>query len=343
MRAIDFFCGAGGVTCGFSQAGIEVLGGVDNDLSCRETYEKNNQVKFLHADIEKIELDSLKLKFEISQNDDDLIFIGCSPCQYYTNLKTDKSKSEKSKMLLDEFQEFVEYYRPGYIFIENVSGLDTKKDSPLQRFKTLIQKAGYTIADGVLNTKYFGIPQNRRRYVLLATRVNWKISLPKEERSTLVTVKDAIGDMNVYFPIEAGYKDDSKFMHWSAGLSKKNLLRMKQTKKNGGSRKDWAEDKDLQLDCYKNHNGHWDVYGRMRWDYVSPTITTRFNSFSNGRYGHPEQDRAISLREGATLQSFPTDYIFHSDSKSVIAKMIGNAVPPDFAKAIGSYLIGDEK
>ena len=154
-------------------------------------------------------------------------------------------------------------------------------------------------------------------------------------------MRDAIGDYSKFYPILAGYKDKSSFIHTSADLSVINKKRLQQVPLNGGSRESW--DDDLQLECYKSHEGHTDVYGRMHWDRPSPTITTRFCSISNGRYGHPEQLRAISLREGAMLQSFPEDYVFYSESQGVIAKMIGNAVPPQFAALIGSKLIETHK
>ena len=118
-----------------------------------------------------------------------------------------------------------------------------------------------------------------------------------------------------------------------------NLKRIKKTSHDGGSRKEWANDPELQLDCYKNHTGHGDVYGRMKWDEASPALTTKFCSLSNGRYGHPEQDRAISLREGATLQTFPLDYIFHAKGQGEIGRMIGNAVPPELARRIGLSIL----
>ena len=339
MNAIDFFCGAGGVTCGFIQAGINVLGGIDNDPNCKDTYEKNNNTKFLLSDISELKTKSLISEFGILKNDDDLIFVGCSPCQYYTNLKTDKTKSENSKMLLEEFQRFVEYYKPGYVFIENVPGLEKIEDSPLQNFQQFLLDHKYIFDDGVINAKHFGVPQNRRRYVLIATRVKDKIELPEGEKENLVTVRDTIGDSSAFPVIEAGHKDDTPFIHTAAGLSELNLKRIKKTPKNGGSRKNWSDDPVLQLDCYKNHKGHWDVYGRMKWGNVSPAITTRFNSLSNGRYGHPEQNRAISLREGATLQSFPLNYYFYAKWQGTIAKMIGNAVPPEYAKRVGLSIL----
>ena len=150
-------------------------------------------------------------------------------------------------------------------------------------------------------------------------------------------MRETIGDAELFPPIKAGHQDLSNFMHTSASLSELNLTRIKQTKHNGGDRRSWS--KDLQPNSYKHHKGHYDVYGRMFWDKPSPAITTRFISYSNGRYGHPEQNRAISLREGAVLQSFPKEYEFHSNSQNMIAKMIGNAVPPELAKRIGLSIL----
>lgn len=339
LKAIEFFSSIGGVSMGFKQAGIEVLGGIDIDKSCQETYEKNIEAKFLHADVSNLEKKEVGKFFNIRRRQRNMIFVGCSPCQFYSNIKTDKTKSCSTRLLLEDFQEFVEFYMPGYVFIENVPGLDTKPGSPLGKFKQYLNENGYVFDDGVINAKYYGVPQNRRRYVLLATRIEKKINLPKGDKTNIKTVRDSIGDKKVFKRVEAGYKDESNFMHSVARLSKLNLERIKNTAHDGGDRRAWKNNRKLQVDCYKDHEGHYDVYGRMYWDKPSPTITTRFVSYSNGRYGHPEQDRAISLREGATLQSFPDDYVFYSDNQGVIAKMIGNAVPPELAKKIGQIFI----
>jgi DNA (cytosine-5)-methyltransferase 1 len=336
LQAIDFFCSAGGVTCGFKQAGINVLGGIDIDPVCELTYKKNNHSEYLCADVSNLEKKAIAKKFKIKKNQDNLIFVGCSPCQYYSNIKTDKTLSQKTRLLLEDFQEFVDYYRPGYVFIENVPGLNTKQESPLGRFKTFLSANNYVFDDGIINSKYFGVPQNRRRYALIATRIKKEIHLPKESRTSIRSVRQAIGNLTKYPPIEAGTKDNTNFIHTSANLSDINKRRLLSVPKDGGSRTAWTD--DMQLACYKHHDGHTDVYGRMSWNKPSPTITTRFCSLSNGRYGHPEQLRAISLREGATLQSFPEDYIFYSQSQAAIAKMIGNAVPPLLAKAIGEVI-----
>jgi len=338
LHLVDFFCSIGGVSLGFKHAGIKVLGGIDIDETCKETYEKNIDAKFLHEDVSQLNFKKVGKSFGIRRNQRNLIFVGCSPCQYYSNIKTDKTKSSKTRLLLADFQEFVAYFRPGYIFIENVPGLDTKEESPLGQFKRFLSENNYVFDDDVLNAKYFGVPQNRRRYVLIASRVKIKIKLPEENRLNVITVRQAIGDYSKYTPIKHGVKDNSSFVHSSAFLSPINLERIQLTPHDGGGRLDW-KDRSKQPHCYNNHEGHTDVYGRMSWANPSPTITTRFISYSNGRYGHPEQDRAISLREGATLQSFPENYVFYSNSQGTIAKMIGNAVPPELAKRIGLSFI----
>ncbi|MBC8769408.1 DNA cytosine methyltransferase [Arenibacter sp. BSSL-BM3] len=340
LKAVDFFCGAGGVSCGFRNAGIEVLGGIDIDSKFEKTFENNNDAKFLNEDVSNLACEKLGELLPVTRNDGNMIFVGCSPCQYYSNLKSDKTKSKGNRLLLDDFKEFVLYYLPGFVFIENVPGLETKLGSPLHKFKKALRKEGYVFDQNVLNAKYFGVPQNRRRFVLIASRVTKNISLPNQVRNkeNIITVKRAIGNYKTFPKIKAGAQDNSSFLHSSSRLSKLNLERVKLTPKNGGSRKAWANNGILQLECYKNHDGHHDVYGRLSWDKPAPTITTRFTYTSTGRYSHPEQNRGISLREGATLQSFPLDYNFYSSSKGTIATMIGNAVPPKLAEAIGRAL-----
>ena len=335
LSAVDFFCGAGGVTCGFRQEDINVLGGIDIDNQFKDTYEKNNPGStFIHKDITELSFSELGEKLAISKNDNNLIFIGCSPCQYYTNLKTDKTKSKNSRLLLEDFRKFVDYFNPGYIFIENVPGFDKSEDSPIGKFKLFLTEKEYIYDDGVINAKYYGVPQNRRRYILVATRVKKNISVPNGNKKNIKTVKQAIGDYSIFPPVEAGHIDKSNFMHTVAALTEINFKRIKKVNQDGGSRLDFAHEKSLQLDCYNDHKGHTDVYGRMSWNKPAPTITTKFRYTSNGRYSHPEQDRGISIREGATLQSFPEDYVFYSKSLAAIGKMIGNAVPPLLAKEV---------
>ncbi|WP_158856239.1 DNA cytosine methyltransferase [Lunatibacter salilacus] len=341
LKAVDFFCGAGGVSCGFKNIGIKVLAGIDIDPKFKRTYEENNGAGFLNMDVSNLAPDKLCDYIPIEKNDNNLIFVGCSPCQYYSNLKSDKTKSKQGRLLLEDFKEFVLHYLPGFVLIENVPGLETKAGSPLHNFKKALSGQGYVFDQKILNAKYFGVPQNRRRFVLVASRISETISLPNQNlrKEQIVSVKDAIGNYEQFPKIAAGNEDKSNFLHATSRLSKLNLERLKHTPKDGGSRKAWASNENLQLACYKNHDGHHDVYGRMFWNKPAPTLTTRFIYTSTGRYSHPEQNRGISLREGATLQTFPLNYNFYSSNKGVIATMIGNAVPPKLAEAIGQALI----
>jgi len=341
LKAVDFFCCSGGVTCGFRKAGITVLGGIDIDSSYQKTYEENNPgSKFIQADISTLQPSDLEKHLGIVPEMNDLIFVGCSPCQYYTSIQTDKSKSSKGKLLLEEFCRFVDYFKPAYIFIENVPGLETKKGSPLSRFKIFLATLNYSFVEKVLNAAEYNVPQNRRRYVLVATRGTKNFTLPKGNKKTK-TVRNAIENFD---PISAGHKNKNALKHWAARLYPINLSRLRNTPHDGGTRLSWKDNENLQLACYVNKDKTFpDVYGRLYWDQPAPTITTKFYSISNGRFGHPEQDRALSLREGAALQTFPTKYKFYSDNIATIARMIGNAVPPELSKKIGCALVKNYK
>ncbi|MDI6717593.1 MAG: DNA cytosine methyltransferase [Patescibacteria group bacterium] len=339
LKAIDFFSGAGGLTNGLMAAGISVLVGIDNDGSCKETFEKNNRgAIFLKKDITKYSPDDLKRDLNIKKNDDNMIFAGCAPCQFWSIIRTSKEKSRKTKNLILDFQKFVEYFRPGFVVVENVPGISSKKESPMGNFIVALESFGYNVAHGVTDMSLYGVPQRRRRFTLLASRVSG-ISLP-EPTGKKITVRDVLGIKNGFPKIKAGVKDKTKFLHTASNLSKKNLERLQMTEKNGGNRSSWQNRKTLQLACYASgEKKFYDTYGRMWWDKPSPTITTKFFSISNGRFAHPEENRAISLREGATLQTFPENYEFIGTSVASIAKMIGNAVPPKFAKIIGKQIV----
>lgn len=341
-KAIDFFCGGGGMTCGLRQAGIEVIAGVDFDIDCKETYEYNNPGStFVYSDITKLELDYFERTFNVSKNDDNLMLIGCSPCQYYSIINTKKKKSKKTKNLLLDFSKFITYYNPGYVLIENVPGIETRTDSVLPRFLSFLKKKGYEfVVKDVIDMSYYGVPQSRKRFSLIASRVK-KVSLPpKDETQSLL--KDYISAENGFPVIFAGHKDESDFNHTVAGLNEINMRRLAKTEKDGGTRMGWKDDPELQLACYiGKDNSFKDVYGRMAWNKPASTITTKFFNISNGRFAHPEQDRAISLREGATLQTFPKSYVFKTQSIAATAKLIGNAVPPEYAKRVGLSIINN--
>lgn len=346
MRAIDFFCGGGGMTNGLIQAGINVVAGVDLDPEAKETYEANNApARFVNADITKLPLDYFEKEFDIHPNDDEMIFVGCSPCQFYSIIRSSKEKSRKTKDLLLYFEKFVEYYKPGYVLVENVPGIMSNKESILNDFLQKLEELGYGNKENgrcvydVVNMKNYGIPQNRRRFSLIATRLDRQVHLPEHE-SNIMTVRDAIGD-NEFFPIiSAGEKDSNTTrFHSAKSLSELNILRLENTPEDGGTRLAYKDNKELIQKCYIGHdNSFSDVYGRLYWDRPSPTITTKFLSISNGRFGHPVQNRGLSIREGATLQSFPFNYEFKTDSLIVAARLIGNAVPPMFARKIGEVI-----
>lgn len=308
MYAVDFFCGAGGLTRGLSDAGIEVLAGIDADISCKETYECNNKPsKFIHADITRLSIkDVLQLMQSIPR--EELLFAACAPCQPFASLNRYGRNADATLLL--RFMKIVEAIGPFQVFIENVSGLARVKGySTYARFKNMLAKNGYNWVEAILDAKNYGIPQTRKRLVLIAMKQIVPTIPPATHGPNLipyVTVRDSI---QCYPEIRAGEQHPTLPNHQAASLSPTNFKRIMATPFDGGSRVDWPE--ELWLECHKgDHKGHTDVYGRMRWDYPSPTLTCRCWSISNGRYGHPKQNRAISLREAAKLQSFRDDYIF---------------------------------
>jgi DNA (cytosine-5)-methyltransferase 1 len=342
LKAVDFFCSGGGMSHGMQKAGIEILAGIDFDNTCRETYETNIKgAEFIHADVFEYKETELEQKLNLKKNDDNLILIGCSPCQYWSIINSDKNKSSKSKNLLIEFKRFVEYFNPGYVVVENVPGVLRKKDeSGLDGFIEWLKTNNYNVHFGVHNVSDYGVPQSRKRFTLIANRINDVELEPLKIKGQKLNVSDIIGEHNGFPKVNAGHKDPTDFMHTVAGLKKINLDRLKVTPKNGGSRTVYADNEALVPPCHKNdHTNFKDSYSRMSWDKLSPTITTKFFSISNGRFAHPEEDRAISIREGATLQSFPKDYVFRTTSVANTCRMIGNAVPPKYATAIATAII----
>ncbi|MBC8204180.1 MAG: DNA cytosine methyltransferase, partial [FCB group bacterium] len=274
LKAVDFFCSGGGMSYGLTMAGINVLAGIDIDISCKATYEANlPNSKFIHADIKKYSVKELGKAIEIRQNDDSMIFIGCSPCQYWTKINTIKAKSHKTKNLLEDFKRFVDFFNPGYIVIENVPGiLSKKKESGLDAFLENLENRNYAVEFKVINFNYYGVPQSRKRFTLIATRIGNKKLFPMQETEYKPVVKDFIGENNGFYRIPAGHRDNTDFMHTASLLSEKNLQRIGLTPENGGNRLSWANSV-LQLNTYKRlgNNSFKDVYGRMSWDKPAPT------------------------------------------------------------------------
>ena len=345
IKAIDFFCGGGGMSFGMQKAGIEILAGIDYESACKETYEANIEgAKFIQADVFDLKEEDLKEKLSLKKNDDNLLLIGCSPCQFWSIINTDRKKSEKSKNLLIEFERFVKYFNPGYVVVENVPGvLRKKKESGLEDFIMWLEKNNYKVHFKVHNTNDFNVPQNRMRFTLIANRVTGIEIKPIPQIGKKPTVRDTIGEYNGFPRLEAGAKDPEN-KNTVAGLQPICIERMKYITKDGGNRFGFAHIKHLQLPCFINRDKSFkDTFGRLWWDKPSSTITTKFYAVSNGRFTHPEEDRAISLGEGAALQSFPKDYIFYGSSIASIARLIGNAVPPEYAKRIGLAIINNRE
>lgn len=344
LKALDFYCGGGGMSFGMQQAGISIIAGIDNESKCRETYESNIKgARFIEEDVFELKEKELATNLDLKKNDDSLVLIGCSPCQYWSIINTDKKKSAKSKNLLIEFQRFAKYLNPGYIVVENVSGILRKKEeSGLQDLIDWLKKKKYTIHFDIHNVSDYGVPQNRKRFTLIANRINDIEVSPIKYKSKKLVVRDVLGEENGFKKIKAGTKDISNFQHSVAGLSEINLERLKFVKKDGGNRLGFADNSSLQLSCFKNKdNSFKDTFGRLWWDKPSPTITTKFFSISNGRFVHPNEDRALSVREGAILQSFPKTFDFKTKSIADTARIIGNAVPPEYAKRIGLAILNN--
>ena len=333
-QVFDMFCSIGGLTYGLQEAGITVNAGLDIDGSCRYAYEKNCEATFIEADIKDLSFSDISTYFNDAEY---RILVGCAPCQPFSSHTAKiKSRQPDSKWnLIDEFLRIILEGRPEIISMENVPQLMDK--SIYRKFKHELIDAGYKIADGVISCSDFGVPQKRCRLVMLASLLG-KIDMPKSEAEEPKTVRQAIGHL---CSLENGQSSETDPLHVCSRLEPINLKRI-QASKPGGSWRDWPT--ELLPDCYKKDSGlsYGSVYGRMQWDKPAPTLTTQFYRYGTGRYGHPEQDRALSLREGAILQTFPEQYQFvASDERAAFTKIgrqIGNAVPPSLASAIGKAI-----
>lgn len=337
MTALDLYCGAGGLTRGLRHAGWKVLAGIDIDGTVAETYKRNNPgTRFIHADLRCVTSEDIRQLAE-SVPHGELLLAGCAPCQPFSKQRRTHGLGQHSdSVLLGEFARLVVALRPGIVLMENVPGIASVQGfSAFRRYLKTLLDLGYDVDQRVLNTRDFGVPQHRQRYALLAT-TNGRSRLPAPSLDNGISGHWSVrGAIHHLPPIEAGMAYAGIPNHCAAGLSPRNLERIRATPPDGGSRRDWPERLQLGLACHRARGvGFSDVYGRMWWDRAAPTLTSRCNSLSNGRFGHPEQHRAISLREAAALQTFPDDYEFFGTNNR-IARWIGNAVPVSFAEALG--------
>lgn len=335
VYAIDLFCGAGGLTKGLEKAGLNVKLGIDIDPECEYPYSANTSAEFLRASVDSV--DGRRLEQYYRKNGIRLL-AGCAPCQTFSSYNKKATKKDKRWWLLLEFARLTREIHPELVTMENVPGLADQ--DVFGTFINELKSQGYEISHSVVECIEYGIPQNRKRLVLLASKYG-PISLltPEEFGARRRTVRMAIGNLP---PLGAGEIDPEDPLHQSASLSPLNHKRMRASRA-GGSWKDW--DEKLVCDCHRRESGksYPSVYGRMLWDEPSPTVTTQFFGFGNGRFGHPEQDRALSLREGAILQSFPDDYRFvppgETIKKTTIGRLIGNAVPVRLGEVIGKSIL----
>lgn len=338
IQGIDLFCGVGGLTRGLMDAGVKMKAGVDLEIACKYPYEQNNAgVSFIHKSVSELKASDLEAFYD---GDSISLLCGCAPCQAFSSINQknrDRANKTGRWVLLDEFGRLVDELQPDLVSMENVPGL-LGQDVFLRLIHTL-ERAQYDLDYGVVNCADYRMPQRRRRLILVASRLG-NIKLPEPQKSEKeVTVRMAIGKLN---SISAGETDPSDPLHTASALSDLNMQRIKASLP-GGTWKDWEE--HLLAECHKEQSGdgYGAVYGRMEWDKPAPTITTQFYNYGSGRFGHPSQDRAISLREGAILQGFPPTYVFSDPGNRVgkreLGKLIGNAVPVGLGRLVGQALV----
>jgi DNA (cytosine-5)-methyltransferase 1 len=346
---VDLFCGIGGLTHGLRLAGLNVAVGFDLDSSCKYAYEHNNEgTRFIAADISALAPAEIA---ELYPADGVRILVGCAPCQPFSKYTKRYRKGEQNGgrehdewqrdnkwRLLYSFANITEHVMPDIVSMENVPELVNEK--VFADFHDTLIQLGYNVSHSIAYCPEYGVPQNRRRLVLLASLLgNIKLIEPLYNEGNYPTVRGSIEGLP---RVAAGVKNQKDIIHSAAGLSSKNLHRIRNSVP-GGTWCDWND--SLKLKCHKKGSGktYMSIYGRMTWDTPSPTITTQFYGYGNGRFGHPEQDRALTLREGALLQSFPPNYAFVNPEQRInkreLGVHIGNAVPVELGRAIGVSIL----
>lgn len=333
VTAIDLFCGVGGLTHGLIKGGVRVAAGVDLDPACRFPYEENNDARFIQGDVHDLAGDDLRKlwgKAEVT------LLAGCAPCQpFSTYSRSSRQHKPDSKWgLVADFARLVSESSPDLVTMENVPQLRGH-----EVFSDFVRSlAGYHVWHSIVECAQFGVPQTRKRLVLLASRIG-----PVElDASSLIddeaTVRKAISHLPA---LAAGESDPNDELHAACNLSRLNLQRIKASRP-GGTWRDWKP--SLVADCHRQESGgtYPSVYGRMEWDAPAPTITTQSFGYGNGRFGHPEQNRAITLREAAILQTFPPSYRFIRKGESlrfhVLGRLIGNAVPVRLGEVVAEAI-----
>ena len=335
IQAVDLFCGAGGLTRGLKASGVDVRLGVDLDPACEYPFTKNNRTRFLLKAVQDLSPREIRQAWKGARFS---LLAGCAPCQPFSRYSQGRPANTDGRWnLLVEFQRLVLETQPTLVTMENVPRL--AKQSIFKAFVRALEAAKYHVRFKIVNSAEYGVPQQRERLVLLASRLGPIDLVPPTHAKQPRTVRQAISGLP---RLRAGGEHPRDPLHQAATLSPTNFRRIRASV-SGGTWRDW--DASLVAACHKKCTGktYPSVYGRMSWDKPAPTITTQFFGFGNGRFGHPEQNRAISLREGAILQSFPKAYRFARPGEpiyfKILGRLIGNAVPIKLSQAIGRSLI----
>lgn len=330
IEAVDLFCGVGGLTAGLIQSGIMVKAGYDIAEECRFAYEHNNKATFINKDVAEVTASEISAWYSEGSV---RLLAGCAPCQPFSTYNQGKDTTKDKKWpLLYHFSRLIKEVQPELVTMENVP--DVIKHQVYHDFIEELEKLGYMVTAQEVACVQYGVPQTRRRHVILASKIG-KIQLIEPTHQKPVCVKEVIADLE---PLVSGQRSTTDPLHVVAKLSELNLERIRASKA-GGTWRDWPE--ELRADCHKKDSGksYPSVYGRMEWNKPAPTMTTLCYGFGNGRFGHPEQDRAISLREAALFQTFPKHYQFASKDRPIVFKtvgrMIGNAVPVRLGEIVG--------
>ena len=334
ITCVDLFCGLGGLTHGLIAGGIGVVAGIDVDQQCRFPYEENNDAKFIEADVANLAKHELRALWGGGAY---TLLAGCAPCQPFSTYsrKGRQSRTDTQWALVSEFGRLVRETQPDFVTMENVPQLLDHR--VFDEF--ILALSGYHVWRKVIECAQYGVPQMRKRLVLIASRLGPIALVPATASSRGRTVRQAISHL---VPLSAGESDPQDPLHAACALSELNLRRIKASKP-GGTWRDW--DDTLVAACHKKATGgtYPSVYGRMKWDAPAPTITTQSFGYGNGRFGHPAQDRAITLREAAILQTFPDTYRFLRAGErarfSVLGRLIGNAVPVRIGEIVAESLL----
>ncbi|WP_316668861.1 DNA cytosine methyltransferase [uncultured Propionibacterium sp.] len=335
---MDLFCGAGGLSYGLMQAGIEIRAGIDVNPQCRYPFETNLGATFYEMSVRDISAHDIQSMWSKGSA---RLLAGCAPCQPFSSQRRGAdSKKHSAWNLLLEFGRLAQEIRPEYLTMENVAPL--RKQEVFHHFLKDLSSKGYYIDYDVLKAEQYGLPQRRRRLVLIASRKG-PIALPKKwvSREDETTVVQALAGLP---PLQAGEVDPDDPLHRARKLSPINVARIRASKP-GGTWEDWPE--ELRAPCHTRSSGKsfGSFYGVMNPGEPAPTITTEFFNYGSGRFGHPYQSRTITPREAAILQGFPRDYSFIPPNNpahfTTLGKMIGNAVPPVLGFLVGKRIIED--